>query len=423
MSSKWGYVRLGDVAAFKYGKFLAKSQLSDSGYPVFSGYGVVGYLPDFQFDHEQLLIVCRGEGGTGDVKMSPSKCSITNLSIVISPDQEKVDKKYLYWALKASDTHRLRTGSAQAQIVIGSLEPFAILLPQDRGVQRKVAQFLDFIEDRICLLRETNVTLEAIAHALFKSWFVDFDPVRARQQGLAPEGVEGKVASLFPDSFEDDELGALPKGWKRGVLADLATYQNGYAFKTKDWQDSGHPVVKIGNVKPGVIDVTGASCVSTDVVVGLDRFKLSRGDLLVGMTGYVGETGLVPTITPDAFLNQRVGRISASNGIADIGYAFCLVRNPAYKTYAESKAHGSAQANVSGTDLMAYPAVIPSKSCLDAFNRVLHPVIDQLLCNYDRAQTLGALRDALLPRLASGQLRLPDLDLVAQESILDEALV
>ena len=122
MSSEWQSRELGQLTTFKYGKFLAKSELDTSGFVVFSGYGVVGYLPTYQFDEQQLLIVCRGEGGTGDVKMSPPKCSITNLSIVLSHDELVVSKRFLYWALKASDTHRLRTAPHRLKLSLGHLK-------------------------------------------------------------------------------------------------------------------------------------------------------------------------------------------------------------------------------------------------------------------------------------------------------------
>ncbi len=281
--------------------------------------------------------------------------------------------------------------------------------------QKLIAQTLKILDDRITLLRDTNTTIEALAQALFKSWFVDFDPVRAKQEGREPEGMDADTAALFPDSFEESELGLVPKGWRVGTLNDLAVYQNGYAFKAKDWQDTGYPVVKIGNVKPGVIDISGCSWASEDVVAGLDRFLLNRGDLLVGMTGYVGETGLVPDLLPPAYLNQRVGRISTKAGIADLGFVYCVVRNPQYKTYAEERSHGSAQANVSGSDLMAYPTVLPAAAVLSAFNQVLYSLIDMILSNHAKAQTLASLRDTLLPRLISGQLRLPETELFSED--------
>ena len=120
-------IPLREVATFKYGKTIRKQDISTNGlYPVFSGYQIVGFDSKYAFEEPQLVIVCRGAGGTGDIKMSPEKCSITNLAIVINCDKEIIDQDYLYWVLKLSDTYSLRTGSAQPQITIGSLENLVV---------------------------------------------------------------------------------------------------------------------------------------------------------------------------------------------------------------------------------------------------------------------------------------------------------
>ncbi|KZW98105.1 hypothetical protein WM54_02415 [Aeromonas veronii] len=286
------------------------------------------------------------------------------------------------------------------------------------GEQKRIADVLEAFDDRITLLRETNATLEAIAQALFKSWFVDFDPVHARARGEQPPGLAPEVAALFPDSFEESELGMIPKGWNTGTLGDVAHFQNGYAFKSKDWCESGHPVVKIGDVKSGIIDFSGCSYIAPETTEGLSRFKLRRGDLLVGMTGYVGETGLVPYVEQHAYLNQRVGRIATKSGLIELGFVYCLVRNSAFKGYAEARSHGSAQANVSGAVLLDYPVVTPTQSILDRFNGSVGVLLERILSNHEQAQTLANLRDTLLPRLISGQLRLPD----AEQQLKDLAV-
>ena len=309
-----------------------------------------------------------------------------------------------------------------------------ILCPPYRD-QERLTKVLGDLDKKISLNLSSNQTLEAMAQAIFQSWFVEFDPVKAKiaakQEGRDPlraamTAVSGKAdaeldalppeqyeqlaatAALFPDEMEESEVGEVPKGWSVGTLSNFASFQNGYAFKTKDWTDSGHPVVKIGNVKPGIIDLSGCSLVAHETVNGLDRFALKKGDLLVGMTGYVGETGLVPALYSVAYLNQRVGRISTVNGVSDIGYPFCLVRDPAYKAYAESKAHGSAQANVSGKDLMDYQAVVPDAGVLKIFNAQVAKIINALLSYHEENQSLAALRDTLLPRLLSGELLVAD---------------
>ncbi len=334
-------------------------------------------------------------------------------AVRVRPKHEaSLTKDFLYYYLASpagqDQLQSIITGSAQPKFNKTALRGLKVNIPNIE-VQKLVASFMMSIDDRITLLRETNTTLESIAQALFKSWFVDFDPVHAKMQGRAPEGMDEATAALFPDSFEDSELGPVPKGWGVGTLADLATFQNGYAFKSKDWTEAGHPVIKIGNVKPGLISFDGCSYVGSESVVGLERFRLERGDLLVGMTGYVGETGLVTEVSPAAYLNQRVGRIATTASIKDLGFVFCLTRHENFKAFAEGQSHGSAQANVSGSDLLKFKSVIPSDKVVRAFNEVMETLIESIMSNHEQAQLLAMLRDSLLPRLISGQLRIEEL--------------
>lgn len=366
-----------------------------------------------------------------------TRASFTNQQINSLICKDGVDPKFVYYsfsqlgrALEAAGGG----GSVYTNVSKSRFESIKIKIPSLQ-TQKAIVAILAKFDDKIALNHCINQTLEAMAQAIFKSWFVDFDPVKAKIAAIAEgrdplraamSAISGKpdaeldalppeqyaqlaaTAALFPDEMEDSELGEIPRGWSVGTLSDFASFQNGYAFKTKDWTDSGHPVVKIGNVKPGIIYLSGCSFVAHETVNGLDRFALKRGDLLVGMTGYVGETGLVPALDSVAYLNQRVGRISTVNGVSDIGYPFCLVRDPAYKAYAESKAHGSAQANVSGKDLMDYKAVVSDTRVLKIFNAYVAKIINALLSHYEEKQSLAVLRDTLLPKLLSGELSVTD---------------
>ncbi|MBO0505732.1 restriction endonuclease subunit S [Aeromonas allosaccharophila] len=331
--------------------------------------------------------------------------------------QTQASAKFISYCLRLPETKdwlvRHAVGATMPNLNTSILSAVPILLPE-LPVQQSIANILGCLDERIDLLRETNATLEAIVQALFKSWFVDFDPVHARARGEQPAGLAPEVAALFPDSFEESALGMVPKGWNTGTLGDVAHFQNGYAFKSKDWCESGHPVVKIGDVKPGIIDFSGCSYIAPETTEGLSRFKLRRGDLLVGMTGYVGETGLVPHVEPHAYLNQRVGRIATKSGLIDLGFVYCLVRNSAFKGYAEARSHGSAQANVSGAVLLDYPVVTPTQNILDRFNGSVGVLLERILSNHEQAQTLATLRDTLLPRLISGQLRLPEAEAMVE---------
>ena len=404
MSAEWTLHPLGELATFKYGKFLAKADLDPIGFPVFSGYGIVGYLPTYQFERPQLVIVCRGEGGTGDVKMSPAKCSITNLSIVLTPDETKVAKGFLFWALRGSDTHRLRTGSAQAQIVIGSLKKLGVMAPRSMGEQIGIAAVLDSLDDRIALLRETNATLEAIAQTLFKSWFVDFDPVRAKQQGLAPTGMDEATAALFPDGFEDSAMKAVPNAWSVGTLDDLAD------LNARTWSSRNHPervlYLDLANVKDN--EVAARVEFAFDEAPSRARRSLRSGDTIVG------------TVRPGnrsfAFIHEADLCLTASTGFAVLSPK--EVHNTAFvylaatqDTSIEHLAHvadGGAYPAVRPDVVSALGCVVPPAAILRAFNAVACPLLEKVAANRLQAQTLATLRDTLLPRLISGQLRLPE---------------
>lgn len=351
-------------------------------------------------------------GTLGNVALYSGEKVILGKSACYFNVLENVDKNFIKYVVINKDfqnyIHNLATGSTIKNVSLKLMRNYSFKLPSFK-LQQAIAGILNALDSRISLLRETNATLEAIAQALFKSWFVDFDPVHAnagsKEASLPPE-----IQALFPSRFVESEQGLIPEGWSVGTLSELAEFQNGYAFKSKDWTDSGHPVVKIGDVKPGIIDFSGCSYVAPETVAGLERFRLNRGDLLVGMTGYVGETGLVPSVEPSGYVNQRVGRFFTPNGLYDCGFVYCLVRNHEFKAYAEAQSHGSAQANVSGSALQAYPCIIPTTEVLGLFNLNVYPLLDSILSNHEQAQTLANLRDTLLPRLISGQLRLPEVE-------------
>ncbi|WP_202416758.1 restriction endonuclease subunit S [Duganella qianjiadongensis] len=158
--------------------------------------------------------------------------------------REKSDVRFIEYLFRAfrDSVKRRAYGSVQENINLEVLRDLEFPIPS-LSLQVQIANFLTLIDDRIALLRETNATLEAIAQALFKSWFVDFDPVRAKQQGQMPEGMDEATAALFPDSFEESELGVVPKGWKFGALSEICSVTIGGLWG-KDVQSSGRKICK-----------------------------------------------------------------------------------------------------------------------------------------------------------------------------------
>ncbi len=308
-------------------------------------------------------------------------------------------QSYRHWVVSSA------TGSTVKHTAPVRIESFKFLLPP-LPEQRAIASVLGSLDEQIELLRRQNATLERIAQTLFRAWFVEFEPVRAKVAGLSPVGLDAATASLFPDEFEDEA--GLPTGWKTGTLSDVTGLLNGYAFKSADWMEEGVPVVKIGSVKPGIVDLESASFVSHEVAERASRFKLNHGDLLVGMTGYVGEVGLVPFSENAPLLNQRVGKFVLANvGTSDLGFLYCFARAPEFKTILEANAHGSAQANISASAILGVPIVIPSPDLMSHFNEWCQPILDKILDNHAQARTLAGIRDQLLPRLIAGDLRVP----------------
>lgn len=329
-----------------------------------------------------------------------------------------LDKDFLYYWLAGHETMLLskveNTGIGAGKLDTNVLKNLPVLLPP-RPEQRRIAHILGTLDDKIENNRKTAKTLEAMAQAIFQSWFVDFDPVRAKMAGESKESIckrlklTPEILDLFPDRLVDSELGEIPEGWEVGIIGDLFGFQNGYAFKSRDWQDYGIPVIKIGSVKPSLVDMSNVSHVSENVAKQANDFRLQPADLVVGMTGYVGEVGLIPKAPTSPLLNQRVGRIVLTGrGTKHIAFAYCLMRQPTFKIAVEAKAHGTAQANVSSNAILNIPTVVPRSELRTTFDKLCGILFDGLLAAYENVTSISNLRDILLPKLISGEIRVPE---------------
>jgi type I restriction enzyme, S subunit len=354
-----------------------------------------------------------GQVGIAPVEMVGYNCS---RAVAVIPISES--PLYISLCLRGSLCRRFMDNwantTAQPTFNLKDVEKLPIPIPPINE-RNAIAHILGTLDDKIELNRKTNETLEAIAKALFKSWFVDFDPVRAKVEGR-PTGLPAEISDLFPDSFEDSELGQIPIGWRVMELGMVSTFLNGYAFKSSDWQDHGVPVVKIGSVKPGFVDVDNVSFVSDEISASKDRYRLSPGDILIGMTGYVGEVGLVPISESPPLLNQRVGRVAPmSDAIVSRSFLYNWMRTSTFKDSVEVLSHGSAQANVSSDSIQSIPHAIPSSDIERAFASICEPILDRLLKGHREQKLLANIRDALLPKLISGEILIPDAEKMLEE--------
>jgi len=221
MSSDWRIGKLGDFIELKRGYDLPQAKRIVGSVPLVSSSGISD-------SHAEAMVkgpgVVTGRYGTiGQVFYVPDDFWPLNTTLYVR-DFKGNDPKFISYFLKTVDFFAYSDKAAVPGVNRNHLHEASAVVPPLQG-QKIIAEFLGSIDDRITLLRETNATLEAIAQALFKSWFVDFDPVRAKMEGRAPEGMDEATASLFPDSFEESELGLVPRGWRIGTLADVARLQ------------------------------------------------------------------------------------------------------------------------------------------------------------------------------------------------------
>jgi type I restriction enzyme S subunit len=336
----------------------------------------------------------------------------------IVPKKEQVSPWYLLFWLMGNEQFLLNsvvefTGIGAGKLDTKRMQALEIVLPS-RKKQDLIVEIIKALDDRITLLRETNATLEAIAQALFKSWFVDFDPVHAKAQGRQPEGMDEQTAALFPDRFVKSELGMVPLGWEVGTLGNVSTVKGGFAYKGESFCDKGFPVIKIKNiVGDGTVNLIDVQYVSSEIAEKTKRFALQDGDIVIAMTGAtIGKTGIIVTNEFIPYLNQRVAKFEEnSKGQNNKWFVFVAFQNLFISDQIVNSASGSAQPNISTTGIESVRLVIPKDTkLLSVYNELVSPLFNSWISNHKQTQTLATLRDTLLPRLISGQLRLPDVE-------------
>ena len=398
-------------------------------------------------------VVFSYETKIGEASIIPEglRCCLGRRMGLLRAKRNKVIPDFLLYAYLSpafQEVIREKTihGSTTDRLSIKEMPSFKIQIPDVRK-QNGIIKILKSIDDKLELNQQVNKTLEQMAQALFKSWFVDFEPVKAKMAVLESGGsqadamlaamtaISGKdadalavferehpeqyaelkaTAELFPSAMRESELGEIPEGWYQTLLSELTGFLNGYAFKSKDWRETGFPVVKIGSVKPGFVDLKNCSYIDGIGIKNLERFEVFSGDILVGMTGYPGETGIIPETMQRVYLNQRVGKFTPLFEFL-YSYVYTLVRNNNFKIYVSGQAHGSAQANISSNDILQYPVVKPNDALLRAFDVVVRNLISLKLKNQAQIQSLEQLRDTLLPKLLSGEITLPEAEQAVSE--------
>lgn len=337
--------------------------------------------------------------------------------VLIRPDRKRINHTYLKYWLNSPQVfghiHGFRDGTVAERLNLPVIRGLAIGFPH-LSVQTAIADTLSALDDRITLLRETNATLEAIAQAVFKSWFVDFDPVHAKQEGRAPEGMDEVTAALFPDGFEESELGLVPKGWRTGTLASLARLHKGSvnpgAQPSAAFQHFSLPAFDAGQMP---VFELGSAIKSNKTTVPADGVLLSKLNPhipRVWLPSYVDENAVCST----EFLPF------VPSGPSTTAFVYCLMAASDFSASLCQLVTGTSNSHqrVKPDGVLSLPNVVPTCEVVTAFDGVANTLLSRLKANREQVQTLATLRDTLLPRLISGQLRLPE-----AEKQVDEVLV
>ncbi|GAF80000.1 unnamed protein product, partial [marine sediment metagenome] len=378
----------------------------------------------FFIQDRDVLIAMTGQGSVGRVgriRITGGKKVLLNQRVgKFVTDPIRLNLAFLFHVISTPRYEQILfdagSGSGQPNLspsIIGSVK---IPMPPLEK-QEAIANILDALDDKIELNRRINATLEAMAQAIFKSWFVDFDPVRAKMEGKQPYGMDTDTTALFPDSLEDSELGLIPKGWEVSQLGSLSHILNGFAFKSKDYCGTeGVRVLRTKNFSD-----SGHAAKKADDVFLPNSFLESHAEYtcrafdfhLVMVGASVGKTSiLLPNMLP-ALRNQNMWCFRPKEQMESRIYLNYSVRRKAENVL--SWADGSARSFFRKSDFKRHKILLPAEALLRDFERISHSYFAMVACNTSENEKLTALRDTLLPKLMSGELRVKEAEKILEE--------
>jgi type I restriction enzyme S subunit len=262
--------------------------------------------------------------------------------------------------------------------------------------QKAIAAVLGALDDKIELNRRMNATLQAMARALFQSWFVDFDPVRAKLDGRKPAGLDDATASLFPDLLEESTLGHIPKGWTAGQLGDIGTNSRRSVQPSDIALNT--PYIALEHMPRRCIAL-GDWDDSADVASGKSAFK--KGEILFGkLRPYFHKVGVAPF---DGVCSTDI-LVLAPKSPEWFGFLLGHASSDELIQFTDLASTGTKMPRTNWSDISSFKVALPPKPIAAAFTRNMQPLIDRIHANLHQSRTLATLRDTLLPKLLSGEL-------------------
>lgn len=384
--NEWKETILGDVISLKRGYDLPQNKRVDGKYPIIASNGVTGY-------HNEMKVkgpgVTTGRSGTlGKTFYIDSDFWPLNTSLYVN-DFKGNNPKFICYFLRVLELNRFNAGSGVPTLNRNHINSIQVKIPNLEN-QEKIANILSSLDDKIQLNNEMNKTLEEMAQSIFKRWFVDFEFPNEDGQPYKSSGGE----------MVDSEFGMIPNGWEVKCIYDLAEYINGTSFKAKDYSEKGLPIIKIAELKNGVTDGTKFFSGEKD-----KKFYLKNGDILFSWSGNP-DTSIDTFIWDkgDAILNQHIFKVIPK---FDKGYAFTYLMLKYLKstfTHIARNKQTTGLGHVTVKDLKELKIAL-CFSKIKEFNEVAQPIVDLIFENNMNIEQLNKIRDSLLPKLMSGEIR------------------
>jgi len=342
---------------------------------------------------------------------------------IIRPDPEKLDPRFLRYFLVSPEMQTkllswAGSGGTRNALTKGMIESFNVVSPTNISEQCAIAHILGTLDDKIELNRRMNETLEAIARAIFKSWFVDFDPVRAKTEGRDP-GLPKHIADLFPDSFENSELGEIPKGWEVAELGEITDIIDCLHSKKPERRDIGRPLLQLWNIRDdGLIDMDDTYFIDeSDYEIWISRMEASPGDCVITNVGRVGAVAQMP-MGQKAALGRNMTGLRCKPAFAFPTFLIeCLLSQAMIDEIARKMDTGTILDALNVRNIPKLRLAIPKEAIVMYFDNLVRPIRAQMERNLGEALTLAALRDTLLPSLISGRLRVKCVDKILEAAI------
>lgn len=400
---------LGDIAEFRNGKALSPDMYVSFGqHPVFGSNGQIARTNEV-LTKEPLVVIGRVGAYCGSVHHVDEPAWVSD-NAIIATGKNQTDVRFLYYLLGSLDLRRTAIGSAQPLMTQGGLKVVPAIAPPPPE-QKAIAHILGTLDDKIELNRRMNATLEAMVLALFQSWFVDFDPVRANLDGRQPAGLDTATAALFPAHFQESPLGHIPQGWEVKTADDVSIVGIGKTPPRKEhhWfseEPSDVPWISIRDLGEAGVFISHTSEFLTTEAVEKFRVKRIPDDTVV--LSFKLTMGRVAITDGEMLSNEAIAhfRLKPETSFGS-AYLYCYLKGFGYDQLGSTSSIATA---INSDMVRGIRVLVPPKPIAEAFERTVKPLFTQMKITQMQSRTLATIRDTLLPKLLSGELRVSEAD-------------